>query len=104
MSLHLNLNYQKSATQMPLDSHLTATGLPIDCQLTVTQLPLECHLTLTSTVIKAKNARLAQNLDHKGTPFEHFLRDLSTNEKSAFWALDQSEASISANFPASEKF
>ena len=42
--------------------------------------------------------QLAQIQDQKGTPFERFLRDLSTNEKPVFWALDQSEASIFARF------
>ena len=45
---------------------------------------------------KVDNSRLAQTQDLKGTPFENFLRDLSTNEKPAFWALDQSEAFILA--------
>ena len=45
---------------------------------------------------EVKNAPLAQVQGRKGTPFENFLRDLSTNEKPAFWALDQSEASIAA--------
>ena len=47
---------------------------------------------------EVKNARLAQVQGRKGTPFEKFLRDLSTNEKPAFRALDQSEASVSARF------
>ena len=42
--------------------------------------------------------QLAQIQDQKGTPFERFLRDLLTNEKPAFRALNQSEASISARF------
>ena len=46
----------------------------------------------------ANKSRLAQVKDRKGTPFENFLRDLSTNERPAFQALDQSEASISARF------
>ena len=45
-----------------------------------------------------KNAWLAQVQGHKGTPFENLLRDLSTNEKPAFRALDQSEASVLARF------
>ena len=47
---------------------------------------------------EVKNARLAQVQGRKGTPFENFLRDLLTNEKPAFQALDQSEASVSARF------
>ena len=47
---------------------------------------------------EVKNARLAQVQGRKGTPFENFLRDLSTNEKPAFRALDQSEASVLARF------
>ena len=46
--------------------------------------------------IDVKNARLAQFQDFKGNPFENFQRELSTNEKPAFKALDQWEASISA--------
>ena len=47
---------------------------------------------------EVKNARLAQFQDRKGIPFENFLRDLGTNEKPAFRARDQSEASVSARF------
>ena len=36
--------------------------------------------------------------DHKGTPFEYFLGLFSANEKPLFWALNQSEAFISARF------
>ena len=36
--------------------------------------------------------------DHKGTPFEYFLGLFSANEKPLFWALNQSEALISARF------
>ena len=46
-----------------------------------------------------QTANLLQNppmvQDRKGTPFEIFLRLLSTNEKPAFKALDQSEPWIS---------
>ena len=45
-----------------------------------------------------KNTRLAQIQNCKGNPFEKFLRLLSTNEKPAFWALDQPEAPILAWF------
>ena len=48
--------------------------------------------------IEFKNTQLEQNQNHKGFPFENFLRELSTNEKPAFSALDQWEASISARF------
>ena len=41
---------------------------------------------------------MAQAQDRKGTPFEHFQRVLWTNQKPAFRALDQSEASILARF------
>ena len=47
---------------------------------------------------EVKNARLVQVQGRKGTPHENFLRDLSTNEKPAFGALDQSEASLSDRF------
>ena len=47
---------------------------------------------------EVKNARLAQVQGRKGTFFENFLRDLPTNEKPAFRALDQSEALVSARF------
>ena len=47
---------------------------------------------------EVKNAQLAQVQGRKGTPFEYLLRDLSTNEKPAFRALDQSEASVLARF------
>ena len=53
---------------------------------------------------EVNNARLEHFQVCKGTPFENFLGDLSTNEKPAFWALDQSEASISAKYPASANF
>ena len=46
----------------------------------------------------ANKSRLAQVKDRKGTPFENFRRELSTNGKPAFWALDQWEASILARF------
>ena len=52
---------------------------------------------------EVKNAQLAQVQGRKGTPFENFLRDLSTNEKPAFRALDQSEASVSARFSLLDK-
>ena len=45
-----------------------------------------------------KNAWLAQVQGCKGNPFENYLRDLSTNERPAFRALDQSEALVSARF------
>ena len=48
--------------------------------------------------VVVKNSWLVQVQDCKGTPLEYLLRDLSTNEKPAFWALDQSEASVSARF------
>ena len=64
----------------------------IDFQLTISQ-----NLGWTNPVpAEVNNARLAQVQDCKGTPFEIFLSDLSTNEKPAFWALDQSEAWVSA--------
>ena len=47
---------------------------------------------------EVKKTRLAQVQGRKGTPFDHFLRDLSTNKKPAFHALNQSEASVSARF------
>ena len=51
-----------------------------------------------------KNTGVADFYDRKGTPFEHFRRVLSTNQKPGFRALDQSEASISAKYSASAKF
>ena len=48
--------------------------------------------------MEVKNAWLAQFHYFKGTPFEFFLRVLSTNEKPAFWALDQWEIPISGRF------
>ena len=50
--------------------------------------------------INVKKARLAQFEDQRRIPFKKFPRDLSTNEKPAFLALDQSGASISARFLA----
>ena len=47
---------------------------------------------------EVNNARLEHFQVCKGTPFENFLRELSTNGKPAFWALDQWEASILARF------
>ena len=44
---------------------------------------------------RLKIGSLAQILDCKGIPFEHVSRRLSTNGKPRFWALDQSQASIS---------
>ena len=58
---------------------------------------IESKLDRTNPVsVEVNNAGLAEVQDCKGTPFEKFLRDLSTNEKPAFRALDQSEASVSA--------
>ena len=45
--------------------------------------------------IEFKNTQLEQNQNHKGFPFKNFLWELLTNEKPAFGALDQWEASIS---------
>ena len=50
-----------------------------------------------------KDTGVADFYDRKGTPFEHFRRVLSTNQKPGFRALDQSEASISAKYSASAK-
>ena len=47
---------------------------------------------------EVKNAQLAQVQGRKGTPFENFQSEISTNEKPAFQALDQSEASVLARF------
>ena len=59
----------------------------------------DVNLIWTNLVpIEVKNTQLAEIQDHKGTPFEKFSEDLSTNEKPAFRALDQWEASISARF------
>ena len=55
-------------------------------------------------LFEVNNARLAHIQDCKGTPLENFLRDLSTNEKPGFRALDQSDATISAKYSASAKF
>ena len=85
-------------------SHLTANQTIHHLSATV---PLQSHCAtrLKLTVKKSfKNAPLAGFQDRKGTPFEHFRRVLSTNQKPGFRALDQSEASISAKFPASAKF
>ena len=65
-------------------------------------LPLQSHCAtrLKLTVKKSfKNAPLAGFQDRKGTPFEHFRRVLSTNQKPGFRALDQSEASIFSSRP-----
>ena len=48
-----------------------------------------------------KNTPVVQIKDHKGTPFDHIRKVLSTNQRAGFLALDQSEASISARFSAS---
>ena len=48
-----------------------------------------------------KRTPVAETQDRKGTPFEHFPRVLSTNQRAGFYALDQSEASISVRFWAS---
>ena len=85
-------------------SHLTANQTIHHLTATV---PLQSHCAtrLKLTVKKSfKNAPLAGFQDRKGTPFEHFRRVLSTNQKPGFRALDQSEASISAKFSASAKF
>ena len=85
-------------------SHLTANQTIHHLSATV---PLQSHCAtrLKLTVKKSfKNAPLAGFQDRKGTPFEHFRRVLSTNQKPGFRALDQSEASISAKFSASAKF
>ena len=59
----------------------------------------DVNLIWTNLVpIEVKNTQLAEIQDRKGTPFEKFSEDLSTNEKPAFQALDQWEASISARF------
>ena len=59
----------------------------------------DVNLIWTNLVpIEVKNTQLAEIQDRKGTPFEKFSEDLSTNEKPAFRALDQWEASISARF------
>ena len=52
---------------------------------------------LTPSIGKSrlKFGSLAKILDCKGIPFEHVSRRLSTNGKPRFWALDQSQASIS---------
>ena len=83
-----------------------ANGLPL-CQFSAT-LPLDYHSDHWSVVwIRSSNdnliksARVAEIQDRKGTPFEHFLRVLSTNQRAGFWALDQSEASILARFSES---
>ena len=55
-------------------------------------------------MIFVKNTPVAEIQDRKGTPFEHFPRVLSTNQRAGFVALDQSEASILARFLASVRF
>ena len=55
----------------------------------------DVNLIWTNLVpIEVKNTQLAEIQDRKGTPFEKFSEDLSTNEKPAFRALDQWEGSI----------
>ena len=71
--------------------------MPINIQSDVNWHPIRSSWTNPAS-FQAKNTWLAQSQDLKGTPLENFLRDLSTNEKPAFWALDQSGASISARF------
>ena len=62
-------------------------------------MPIDKQLRWTNPVsFEGKNDQLADVQDFKGTPFENFLSDLSTNEKPAFWALDQWEGSIYARF------
>ena len=59
----------------------------------------DVNLIWTNLVpIEVKNTQLAESQDHKGTPFEKFSDNLSTNEKPAFQALNQWEISISARF------
>ena len=85
------------------------TGLQL-CQFSFT-LPLDYHSNhwnvtgiRSSIMIFVKNTPVAEIQDRKGTPFEYFLRVLSTNQRAGFGALDQSEASISARFFASVNF
>ena len=62
-------------------------------------MPIDKQLIWTNPVsFEGKNDQLADVQDFKGTPFENFLSDLSTNEKPEFWALDQWEGSIYARF------
>ena len=71
--------------------------MPINSQSKVNWYPSD--LTWTNLLsIEVKITQLAQDQYRRGTPFENFLWDLSTNKKQAFWALDQSEASILARF------
>ena len=63
----------------------------------------QIHRFTNPVTIEVKITWLAQVQDRKGTPFGNFRRNLSTNEKPAFWALDQSGASIWARFLALTK-
>ena len=109
----LNANQQpilsKSTTNLiHIENQTDANWKPIWCQSTSNLMPINSqskvnwdisNLTWTNLVsIEVKIIQLAQDQYCKGTPFENFLLDLSTNENPAFWTLDQSEASILALF------
>ena len=80
---------------MPIQCHF-ATWPPLK--------PQECHWDWVINYELVKNTLVAEIQDRKGTPFEYFLRVLSTNQRAGFGALDQSETSISARFLASVRF
>ena len=88
---------QLTANRMTINTQSHANWLSIGCQWTPNLLEIESQST-NSVSIAVKNTRLVLIQVCKGTTLENFLRDLSTNEKPAFRALDQSEASISARF------
>ena len=60
---------------------------------------------MTNPVLfEVKNSWLVQVQYCKGTPLEYLLRDLKTNEKPSFWALDQWEPFILASISVLAKF
>ena len=83
---------------------LSANWIPIKCQLNANLVLMDWHYGSASSQdrllghfpICFDTHQLAEDQDHKGTPFEYFPGVLSTNEKPRFRALDQWEARFMA--------
>ena len=89
---------QCSANEVPMECHSELLFYSGTClyrgnwpSKTIWYEPMQCQCD-------AKNNPVAVIQDRKGTPFEHFPRVLSTNQRAGFLALDQWEASISSRF------
>ena len=95
-----------------MDVKLSANLIPIKCQLNANWVLMVWHYGSASSrdrllghfPICFDTHQLAEDQDHKGTPFEYFPGVLLTNEKPRFRALNQWEASILARFMACAKF